>query len=144
MHQTVSVDVRIVNVGADGIAAFAEIMRRHVGGHTYGNTCRSVQQQERRLGRQHCRLLYRIIEVQLEVYGILLHVAEDIIGKLFQLGLGVSHGSDRVTVHGTEVTLTIYERISLVPVLCKPCHRIIYAGVAMRVEFTQNLSDDSR
>ena len=143
MHQPVCVDFRIVNVCANGIATFSEVMRSHVGSHTDSDTRRSVQQKKRSLGRQHCRLRNRVIEVKLEIYGILFHVPEDIVSQFLQFGLGVSHGSDRVTVHGTEVTLTEYERISLVPVLCQTSHRVINAGVSMRVELAKHLTDNS-
>ena len=99
MHQAVSVNVRIVNVCADGIAALAQVVRGHVGSHTYRDTCGTVQKQERRLGRQNRRLLDRIIEVQLEIDGVLLHITEDIVRQFFEFRLGISHCGNRVTVH---------------------------------------------
>ena len=38
LHETVRVNVRVVDICADRIAALAEVMRCHVCGHTYGNT----------------------------------------------------------------------------------------------------------
>ena len=57
LHQAVDVDVGVVDVGADGVAAFREVMRGHVRGHTHGDAVGAVHQQQRGLGRQDGGLL---------------------------------------------------------------------------------------
>ena len=74
-------------------------MRSHVRRHSDGDTRRSVQKEERKLGRHNDRLLEGVVEVRLEIDRILVHVAENVGSNLFKLGLGISHGSDRVAVH---------------------------------------------
>ena len=119
-------------------------MRGHIGSHSDGNAGRAVEQEKRHLRREHGRLGNGVIEVQLEINGILVEVAKNVLGDFLKLGLCVSHSCHRVAVHRTEVTLAENERISLVPVLGKTGKGIIYAGVAVRVELTQYVSHNSR
>ena len=144
LHQFLGRDLGIVDIGADGVTAFGKVVRGHVRRHTDGDTGRAVEQQERRLGRKDRRLFDRIVEVQGEVYRVLVQVGKHLFGQLVQFGFGVSHGRDRVSVHGTEVALSPDQRITLVPVLGETGHGVIYARVAVRVELTQHLADDSR
>ena len=117
-------------------------MRCHVGGHTDGDAGGSVEQEERGLGGEHCRLRNGIVEIELEIDRILVEVRKHVLGDPFKLGLGVSHGSHRVAVHGSEIALSEDEGITLVPVLGKSRHGVVDAGVAVGVEFAQHLTDD--
>ncbi len=99
LHQAVGVDVRIVDVGADSVTAFAQIVRSHVSGHTDGDTRRSVKKKKRSLCRQHRRLFLRVVEVKRHIHSVLVDVGKNIICHLLKLRLGVPHGGDRITVH---------------------------------------------
>ena len=143
LHQTVRIDIGIVDIGADGVAALSEVVGCHVGGHTHRNTGRAVQQQQRSLGGEHRRLFDGIVEVQGEIYRILVQVSENILGNLLQFGFRITHGRHGVSVHRTEVTLAIDQAITLVPVLGETSHGVVHAGIAVRVEFTQHLTDDT-
>ena len=143
LHQTLDVDVRIVDIGADGIAALAEIVGSHIGSHTYGDTGGAVEQQQRQLGRKHGRLFDGIVEVERHIDRVLFYIGDDILRHLLKLGLGISHSSDGVTVHATEVSLTIYQRIALVPILGETRHCVIDGTVPMRMELTQDLTHDT-
>ena len=125
LHQPFGGDVGIVDVCANGIANLAEIVRSHIGRHTHGDTGRTVEQEERDLGRKHRRLLEGVVEVQGHIHGILVYIGEDFVGNLLQLSLGVTHCRNRVTVHRTEVSLTEHKRITHAPPLCKAGHCII-------------------
>ena len=141
MHQFVCGDFRVVYIRTDGIAGLAEIVRSHIGRHTDRNTRRTVQQQKRSLGRQYCRLLKGIIEVVLEIDGILVDISHHFFRKLLEFRLRVTHGCRRVSVHGSEVSLTEYERISHAPRLGHPDHGIIHAAVTVRMVLTENFTD---
>ncbi len=119
LHQAVRVDVRIVNVGADSVTAFSQIVRSHVRGHSDGDTGRSVEQQQRSLCRQHRRLFLRVIKVKHHIHSVLVDVGKNIICHLLKLRLGVPHGGDWVTIHGAEITLSENHRVTLVPRLRK-------------------------
>ena len=111
-HQLGDGDVVIVNIGDDAVDALAEVVRCHVGGHTDGDTVGAVDQQCGDLCRQHGRLLQRVVEVVLEVDGVLVEVVEHLLGDLLQTGFGVTHGSRAVAVDATKVTLSVNQRIT--------------------------------
>ena len=143
MHEFIGGDIGVVDVRTDGIAGLSQIVRSHVGRHTDRNTRRTVQQQERSLGRKYGRLLKGIVEVVLEIDGILVDICHHFFGELFEFRLSVTHGCRRVAVHGTEVSLAENERISHAPRLRHPDHGIIHAAVTVRMVFTQHLTDYS-
>ncbi len=143
LHQAVHVDVGVVDIGADGVTAFRQVVGRHVGGHTYGDAVGAVHQQQRRLGRQDSRLLERFVEIRLEIDGILIQVGQDFFGQLLEFGLGVSHGRHRVAVDGTEVALSVDKQVAQVPGLGQAGHRVVNAGVTVRVVFTEDVADDT-
>ena len=142
-HQLLGRDVGVVDIGADGVADLAQVVRGHVRGHTDGDARGAVEQQQRELGRQHRRLLEGVVEVERHVDGILVDVGEDILGHLLELGLGVSHGGHGVAVHRAEVALAVDQRIALVPGLRQAGHGVVDAGVAVRVELTEYFTDDT-
>lgn len=117
LHQSVEVDVGIVNICAAAIDNLVEVMGRNVCGHAHGNTVASVDQEVRNLRRHHRRLLECVVEVVHHVDGILLNIVHDVLTHLRQAALGITHGSRRVTVDGTEVTLTVDEGVTHIPAL---------------------------
>ena len=56
-QQFLALAIGIVDIRATGIHNLAQIVRRHVGCHTYGDTARPVHQKQRYLRGQHRRLL---------------------------------------------------------------------------------------
>ena len=142
LHELVGRDVGVVDIGADRVAGLAEVVRGHVRRHTDGDAGGAVQQQERELGREDGGLELGVVEVVDHVDGILVDVAEDLVGNLLELGLRISHGRDGVAVHGAEVALAVDHRVALVPGLCQTRKGVIYAGVAVGVVFSQHLTDD--
>ena len=75
LHQFVRGDLGIVDIGADGVAAFTEVVRGHVRGHADGDAGRTVQEQQRSLRGKDRRFLEGVVEVQVHVDGVLVHVA---------------------------------------------------------------------
>ena len=143
LHQPLGVDVGIVDESAYRVTAFAEIVRGHVGGHSDGDAGRTVEQQKRHLGREHGGLLEGVVEIQGHVDRVLVDVGENLGRDLLELGFGVSHRGYRVTVHGAEITLTVYEGIPLIPVLRQTRHGVVDARIAVGVKLTEHLADDT-
>ena len=143
LHQFVRGDLGVVDIGADRVAAFAQVVRGHVRGHADGNAGRAVQQEQRSLRGKDRRFLEGVVEVQVHVDGVLVHVGEDVLGHLLELGLGVTHGGRGVAVHGSEVALAPDHRVALVPPLAQPDHRVVHAGVAVRVVLTHHVTHDT-
>ena len=143
LHQFIGGNLRIVNIGADGIAAFSQVMGSHVGGHTYGNTGCTVEEQQRSLGGKDGGFLEGVVKVVDHIHGVLVHISQHVLCHLLELGFRVTHGGRRVTVYGTEVTLALDHRITLVPFLTQADHGVVYAGVSVRVELTHNFTHDT-
>ena len=140
LHQTVGVDVGVVDIGTAAVNHLTEVMGRHVGSHTDGNTVTTVHQQIGNLGRHDGGLLQGVIEVRRHVDRLFLEVVHDMLTHLRETALGISHGSGRVTVHRTEVTLTVDERITHVPVLGHTDEGTIDGTVAVGVILTKYLT----
>ena len=83
MHQFIRSDVGVVDIRADGVAGLSEIVRSHIGSHTHGDSGRAVEKQERRLCRKDGRLLEGIVEIVLEINGILVDVGHHLLGQFF-------------------------------------------------------------
>ena len=119
-------------------------MGSHIGSHTDGDSRRTVQKEQRSLGREHGRFLKRIVKVVGHIHGILVQIGKHLIGKFRELCLGISHGRYRVAVHRAEVTLTEHQRVSHAPELGHPDHRVINARVTVGMVFSQHLSYNPR
>ena len=115
-------------------------MGRDVSGHTDGNTVTTVHQEVWNLGWHHGGLLEGVVEVGRHVNGVLLEVVHDVFSHLGEAALRVSHGGWRVAIHGTEVTLTIYQRVTHVPVLSHTHKGSIDGTVAVGVVLTKHLT----
>ena len=143
LHQLLNGDVVVIDVGADAVAHLAEVVGRHVGGHTDGDAGGTVDEQVRDLGGQHGGLRDGVVEVEGHIDGILLNVGDHLLRGAAQAGLGVTHGGRTVAIHGTEVTLTVHEGITQGPRLGHTHEGVIDGRVAVRVVLTEHLTDDT-
>ena len=143
MHEFIRGDFRIVDVRANGVAAFPQVVRGHVGGHTHGDTRCAVQEQQRGLGGQHGGFLQGVVKIEGHVHGVLVHVSQHVLCHFLELGLRVTHGGRRVSVHRAKVTLALHHGVTLVPFLAQAHHGVIYAGVSVRVELTHHFTHDT-
>ena len=89
-----------------------EIVGRNIGCHTYRNTGRTVYEKVGITAGKYCGLILRSVEVGNEVYGVLVDIGKKLHGDLGKSCFGISHCRSSVTVHGTEVSVTVDERIS--------------------------------
>ena len=117
LHQSVSIDIGVVDISAATVDNLTQVVSWHVRSHTDGNTVTTIHQQIRNLGRHDGGLCQRVVEVGGHINGLLVEVVHDMLTHLGETALGVTHGCRRVTVDRSEVTLTINERITHVPVL---------------------------
>ena len=143
LHQLIRGNLRVVDVGADGVAALSQVVGSHVGGHTYGNAGSAVEQQQRGLGGQDGGLFEGVVEVEGHIHRVLVHIGQNILCHLLEFGLRVTHGCRGVSVHGAEVTLALDHRVSLVPFLAQTHHGVVHAGVSVRVELTHHFTYDT-
>ena len=91
-----------------GIDDLRKIVRRDIGRHADGNAIRAVNQQIRNARRQDGRFDVRVIVGRNEIHRVLVDVGVQIFRDPREAALGISHGRGRVSVHGTEISLTIH------------------------------------
>ena len=118
LHQGFYIHILIIDVSHAGIDYFTEVMSRNIGGHTNSNTCCTIHQEVRNLGRHNGRFRQGIVKVHSHINGFLVQVIHHSLAHHTQTSLGITHSSRAVTVYRTEVTLTVDKRVAHVPVLC--------------------------
>ena len=144
LHQSLSVDIGVVDIGAAAVDHLSEVVCRHVGGHTYGDTVTTIDEQVGHLRRHDCRLLQRVVEVVHHIDGLFVEVVHDVLTHLREAALSVTHGGGRVAIDGAEVTLTVDERVAHVPVLGHTHEGTIYGRVAVWVVLTEYFTYHAR
>ena len=140
VHQLIGGDVWIVDECTAAVNHFAQIVGRHIGGHTHGNTVASVDEQVWHLGRHHAWLGKGVVEVVSHYDGVLLKVIHDVLAHLREAALGVTHGSWRVAIDRTEVTLSVDELVAHVPLLSHTHQSPVDRAVAVWVVLTKHLA----
>ena len=112
LHDVGKLRVGVVDEQADRIHHLTQIVRRNVGRHADGNAHRAVHDEVREAGRKHDRLLQTVVIVAGEIDGLAVDVREHIERHFAHAGLGIAVGSGGMAVDGTEVTVTVNERIA--------------------------------
>ena len=134
-----------LSISADaGVDDFAEIVRRDVGRHADGDAAGAVDQQVRELGRQNRRLFLRIVVVGLEIDGVLVDIAEHFHRRFGQARFGIPVGRRRIAVDRAEIALPVDQRHAHGEILRHPDHRVVNRLVAVRMIFTDHVTDDAR
>jgi hypothetical protein len=110
-HQPFEGDVRVVDLGADGVDDLAEVVRRDVGGHADGDAGAAVDEQVGEGGRKH-RGSVRLVVVGDEIHGVLLHVLHEDGAEVAQARLGVPHGGGGIALDRAEVALAVDEHFA--------------------------------
>ena len=144
VHQLHNGNLRIIHNGKGCVYCFCKIMRRYIGRHTYRNTDRTVYQQIRESGRQHSRLSFLIVIVGYEINGILIDILHHFHSDFRHTGFGITHCRRTVTIHGTEVTMSLYQHVAVAEVLCHTNHGIIYGCITVRMILTDYFTNDTR
>ena len=132
----------MIDLGADGIDDFAEVVRGEVGGHADGDAGAAVDEEVRKGGGQHGWFILRAVVVRLEVHGILVEVLHHCHAQVVQAGLGVTHRRGTVAFNRAEVTLAIHQHFAHRPWLAHVDEGRIDRLVAVRVEITHGFTDD--
>ena len=108
-------------------------MGRNIGCHTNGNTGGTVYQQVWEMRWQNGRLHQTVIVVWLKIYGFFFNVGEQYLGELAHSCFCITISSRRVTVYGTEVTVTVHQRIPHGEILCQTNKGVIHRGITVGV-----------
>ena len=119
-------------------------MWRDVGRHADGDTAGAIDQQVRNLGGQNVRDLLFTVVVGYPVDGFLIQVSQQLMGQLGHPNFGVTHGCRVVAVNGTEVALTVDQRVAHGEVLRHTHDGVVHRRVAVRVVFTDDVTNHTR
>ena len=144
LDQLLGRDHRIVEIGETGVDDLAQVMRRDVRRHADRDAARTVDEQVREPRGQDGRFAFRPVVVRLEIDRILVEILHQIIGGSRQPRLGIAHRGGGVGIHRSEIALTIDQRQPHRPVLRHPRERFVDRTVAVRVIFTDHVTDDTR
>ena len=126
---------------AGAVDDLREVVRRDVGRHADRDAGRAVHQQVGEAGRQYDRLLALLIEVRLEIDRVFLDIRQHVVCQLGHAGLGITVCCRRVAVHGTEVAVTVDQRIVQRERLRHTHHRVVNRCVAVRMIPAEHITD---
>ena len=111
-NQLFNIYIVIINIGTYRVHHIIQIVGSHIGSHTHCNPRSSVHQEVRNLGRQYGRFFQRFVKVGCHVNRILFQIGKHLFGNLLHPGFRITHSSRTVTVNGTEVSLSVHQRIA--------------------------------
>ena len=94
--------------------------------------------------RELAALGFGFVEVRDHVDGIFVKVREEFLRKTLHPAFGVTGSRGGVAVDGSEIALTFDQRGAHGERLRKTDERIVNCGIAVRVIFTHDFTDDSR
>ena len=142
IQQIVERGFRLLNQGDGGFRHFTQVVRRNVRRHTDRNPGGAVQQDVRQTRGQHLRLLQRTVEVRYPVNGPLPQLAQQHFGIFREAGFGITHRREGFRiVRRPPVPLTIHQRVAVRERLRHQHHCFIAGAVAVRMVFTQYVTD---
>ena len=118
-------------------------MRRNIRCHTNGDTGAAIYQNIGKTSRKNRRFFLSLIKVRHKINGILADICQHLHGNTAQSRLGISHRCGTITVHGTEVSMSIYKRVTGSPFLSHINQCAVNGAVAVRVVFTHCITDDT-
>ena len=134
----------IVDQCGAGVDHLAEIVRRNVGGHADRDAAGAVDQQVGKLRRQNRRFRLVVVVVRLEVDGVLVDVPENLERGVGQTCFGISIGRRRIAIDRAEIALPVDQRHAHGKILRHPDHRVVNRLIAVRMIFTDDVTDDAR
>ena len=144
LQQFVDRDVRLVDHADQGVADFAEVVRRDRRGHAHRDAVGAVDQQVRELRRQHRRLGPPLVVGRHEIDRVELDVVHHHRGDGRHAGFGVSHGRRGQPGDRAEVPLLVDQHVPHVPFLGHADQRGIDHAFAVRMVVAAGVAGDFR
>ena len=134
----------IVDQRDAGVDHFAEIVRRDVGRHADGDAAGAVDQQVRKFRRQNRRLASRNCRSSAGNRRCPCRYRRAPRAPIGQARFGISICRRRIAVDRAEIALPVDQRHAHGEILRHPDHRIVNRLVAVRMIFTDHVTDDAR
>ena len=144
LHYFGKLGIGVVHEADRAVDDLAEVVRRDVRRHSDCDTDRAVDKQIRKTRREHGRLAAAVIEVADKIDGVAVDVSHHLVGQTRKARLRVSVSCRRVSVNGTEVSVTLDERITEGERLRHSDHRAVYRRVAVRMIASEHVTDRRR
>ena len=142
-HQFINRGFGIAQQVQASVHHLVQVVRRDVGGHAHGNTTRAVDQQVGQTRGQNQGFFFGAVVVGAKVDGVLVDVAQHLVGDLGQADFGVTHGGRVVAVHRAEVALAIDQHVAHGKVLRHAHDGVVHRLVAVGVVFADHITHDS-
>ena len=143
LDETFGRDIGVLDERQASVDDFAEIVRRHVGGHADRDSARAVDQKIREPGRQNDRLVFQLVVVGAEIDRVLVDILQKRHRRAGEAQLGVTHGCRGIAVDGAEIALPVYQQQSHGKILRHAHQRVVDRLVAVRVILTHHVTDDA-
>ena len=124
-------------------AKLRHVMWRNIGRHADRNARRTVCKQVRESARQNDRLFVLFIIGRAEIDGVFVDAFQQQRRHFRHTRFGVTHGSRVIAVDIAEVALPVHERITHREILRQTHQRIVDRRIAMRMELTHHITDDT-
>ena len=143
-HQSININIVVVDVGQAAIDHFHQIMGWNIGGHAHRDTRGAVHQQIRNPGGQYRRHLLGAIVVINKIDRFLVKVRQQFVGDLCHTNFGITHCGCVIAIDGTEVPLTVHQRVSKREILRHPHNGVVNRRITVGMVFTDNIPHDTR
>ena len=140
VHQLRYRQIGVIDERDRSIDSLCKVVWRHIGGHTYGYTGSSVDEQIGETSGKHHRLATLVVIVRLEIHRLRVDIGHHGLAHLLEPHLGVTHRRRAVTVDGAEVSMPLYQAVPHGPRLCQTHHSAVNRRIAMGVIVTHDLA----
>ena len=143
-HQLVDADFGASQDCQAGIDNFVQAVRWNVGGHPHRDTGRAVDEQIGYPGRQDTGFLLLAVVVGDEIDGLLVDIGQQLGGDLLQAAFGIAVGRRRITVHRTEIALSVDQGVAHREVLRHAHQGFVGGGIAVWMILAEDIADHPR
>ena len=120
-----------------------KVVRGDIGRHADGNPVRPVYEQIGKARGEDGGLHFVAVEVGEEVHRLFIEIAQHFRRQLRKARFGITHRRGGIAVHRTEVPVSVHEREVDREILREADERVVHGSVAVRVEFTEHVADDT-
>ena len=143
-HEAFDGDVGIIDLGADAVDAFAEIVRGDIRGHADGDASAAIDEEVWEGCWKDGGLGLGLVVVRHKIDGAFVHIGHQHRAEMMEPCLGVTHGGGWISFDGAEVALAVDELFAHGPVLRHVNEGRVDRLVAVRMVFTHRLAHDPR
>ena len=143
-QKTLNGTIWMLDAVNDGARDLFKVVGRDLGGHADGDAARPIDEEVRETARQNGRLKIGVVKGERHVDRVPVDVADEFGGKGGKTRFRVTVGGRAITIHGAIVALKVDQGGPDAPSLGHANQSLVNRGVAVRMVFAHDLSDDVR